>query len=232
MKGMKGMKGAKVLAGEKGFGHLGGHGVETRVGRGQEFGDELLLGHGGDALALGGVVLGGLGLGFKAVGAAAGQVEELGALVVMSEAGEFGEQFAKALPAVLGFGGGSEDVAGGEGEASGEHGGEFFGEDRGRGAGMERVGVFGELGEVEAGLLEALPIQEAALFPAGEVGLGDGFGVEVGGEECLDFREGVEPVGEEFGFVAVIEALVELVADGAGEAGDFAGAGAEGSVGR
>jgi hypothetical protein len=43
-------------------------------------------------------------------------------------------------------------------------------------------------------------------------------------EGLFYFGEGVEPIDEIFGGVAVVEAEVELLADGAGEAGDFAGA--------
>jgi hypothetical protein len=50
-------------------------------------------------------------------------------------------------------------------------------------------------------------------------------------EDFLDLGEGVEP-GEEFGgFLAIVEALVEFLADGGGEAGDFAAAVAAGDGG-
>jgi hypothetical protein len=213
-----------VFGGEEVFRQLDGEGFERGVGGCVQMGDELLLGPGGDAGALAGFGLAGLGLGFEAVRAAAGQFEELGAVAVVAEASEFREQFAQALPAVLGAGGAFEEGAGGNGEVGGEELGKFFGEDI-AGGGMEVGGVFHELVERVALLVEVLPIEEAALFPMGEIDFVDGLAVEVVGEDGLDFREGVEPGGELLGFLAVVEALVELVADGAGEAGDFALAG-------
>jgi hypothetical protein len=45
----------------------------------------------------------------------------------------------------------------------------------------------------------------------------DRLGVEVGGEEGLDFGEGIEPAGHEVRRLAVIEAAVELVVEVFGE---------------
>jgi hypothetical protein len=68
------------------------------------------------------------------------------------------------------------------------------------------------------------PVAEAASAPLGEVAGADGDALKVLLDDFLDFGEPVEP-GEEFaGFLAVVEALVEFLADGGGEAGDFAGA--------
>jgi hypothetical protein len=174
------------LGGEEVFRQLGGEGVEGRGGRGEEVGDELFLGEGGEAMAFEGVGAGGLGFGVEAVGATAGKVEELGLVVGAAEAGEFGQDFAEALPAVLGVGRAVEEVAGGQDEAGGEQGGEFVGEGGAWGVRAEGVGVFGELSDGEAGLLEVLPIEEAALFPLGEVRLVDGLGMEVASEDGPD----------------------------------------------
>ena len=93
------------------------------------------------------------------------------------------------------------------------------------------VGEAGELGGVGgefAGgfeeILDGEPVEEAAIVPFGEVLGADGDAVEMFGEEGLDFGEGVEPLDEVHAGFAVVEALVELVAEGAGETGDFAGA--------
>jgi hypothetical protein len=45
------------------------------------------------------------------------------------------------------------------------------------------------------------------------------------GHDALDLGKLVEPVNEGDALVTVVETTVELVADGAREAGDFAGAG-------
>jgi len=150
-----------VLGGEEVLRQLDGEGFERGVGGSIQMGDELLLGSGGDARAL-------AGFGFQAVGAAAGQFEELGAVAVVAETGEFREQFPQEMPAVLGAGGAFEEVAGGKGEVSGEDQGQFFGEGT-AGGGVEVGGVFGELGEPVAFLVEVLPIEKAALFPMGEI---------------------------------------------------------------
>ncbi len=60
--------------------------------------------------------------------------------------------------------------------------------------------------------------------------MGDGLVGEEVVEDLLDFGEFVEP-GEDLGAgLAIAEALVEFGADGFGEAGDFAGAGAVGGL--
>ncbi len=92
------------------------------------------------------------------------------------------------------------------------------------------IGEAGELGgvggEFAGGFEEFLggkPVEEAAVVPFGEVLGADGDAGEVFGEDGLDFGEGVEPFNQVHAGFAVVEALVELVAEGAGEAGDFAG---------
>ena len=107
-----------------------------------------------------------------------------------------------------------------EGEPMDELAGAGFGE------GLVAEGVFIlEAGEEGEGVLAEEPVAVATEAPLGEVCGGDGAAVEVGGEEGLDFGEGIEPVEEGWGQFAVVEAVVELFADGVGEAGDFAGAG-------
>jgi hypothetical protein len=91
-------------------------------------------------------------------------------------------------------------------------------------------GGFGEVGVVggdEAGELEDVaavdPVAEAAFAPVGEVLPADGHGVEFGGEDFLDGRQGVDPGEDDGGVLAVVDAVVELVADAAREGGDFCG---------
>ena len=153
--------------GEEVLGEGNGHRLAGGVGRGIQIGDELLLGQSGEALVLAGSGLGSLGLGLKAVGAAAGEHQDLGSVVTVAEAGELGEDFAEALPAVLGVGGMVKEAAGGEGKAGGSQGGEIFGERGAGGVGADGVGILGDFGYGKAGLLEGLPISKAALFPMG-----------------------------------------------------------------
>ncbi len=107
-----------------------------------------------------------------------------------------------------------------EGQPTGEFVGEAFGE------GWVAQGLFVvEVADEGEGVLVDKPVAVAADLPVVEVGRGDGGGVEIGGQDGLDFGEGVEPVEEGGAGFVVEEALVELVADGGGETGDFAGAG-------
>jgi hypothetical protein len=68
------------------------------------------------------------------------------------------------------------------------------------------------------------PFLKAALTPGAEVLWGDAHAVESLGDDFLDFGQGVEPGEDVVGFLAVVEADVEFVADGTGKAGDFAAA--------
>ena len=90
--------------------------------------------------------------------------------------------------------------------------------------GFEIMGLFGEtFGQFEGVLVEEPVLVAAGVFPVGEVLLGDGGGVEVMFEDVLDLGESIEPV-EKFGAeLAVGETGVELITDGLGETGDFAG---------
>ena len=68
-----------------------------------------------------------------------------------------------------------------------------------------------------------LPGGEAVGAPFGEVHLADGARAEFGNEDGLDGGQGVKPGQEGGGGFVVGEAAVEFVAEGLGEAGDFAG---------
>ncbi|HEX3717709.1 MAG TPA: hypothetical protein VH595_07050 [Verrucomicrobiae bacterium] len=68
------------------------------------------------------------------------------------------------------------------------------------------------------------PFLKSALAPGAEVLWGNGLAVEVGGDGFLDGGKGVEPGEDLSGILAVVEAGVELFADLAWKAGDFAAA--------
>jgi hypothetical protein len=112
---------------------------------------------------------------------------------------------------------------------------EFTGSDSGSGRGKAACASLSEvtsvLAEVFDGidvLLLAEPALVAALTPIGHVLFGDGLALEFGGEDFFDDGEFVEP-GEDLGVAVTIEeALVDLFAEVAGEAGDFAGEGVVG----
>jgi hypothetical protein len=109
---------------------------------------------------------------------------------------------------------------GGGSEADGEPLDEFIGEVMaGR---LRREGVGGVEGGEGESVLAHLPVAEAMLGPFVEVLFRDGFGTELRAEEGLDLGEGIEPGAEVVLGFAFVEAAVELVADGLGEASDFA----------
>jgi hypothetical protein len=68
-----------------------------------------------------------------------------------------------------------------------------------------------------------LPGGKAVGSPFAEVLLADGARVKFGGEHGADSGQSVEPGQECGGGFVVGEASVEFVAEGLGEAGDFAG---------
>jgi hypothetical protein len=147
------------------------------------------------------------------------EAEALGGVVTATELDGVGTEFAQAPPllgAVL-----CGECAGGEGVTGGNGVGE---EVSNREVGVEVSGVLGKLPGKRQGFLLEEPIPVAALLPFREVLGEDGFTGENGGHDGLDFGKGVEPGGQVFGLLAVVKAAVQLVADAAGEAGDFAGA--------
>jgi hypothetical protein len=147
------------------------------------------------------------------------EAEALGSVVTATELYGVGTEFAQAPPllgAVLcGERAGGESVTGGD--ALGE-------EVRNREVGVEVSGVLGKLAGERQGFLLEEPIAIAALLPLGEALGADGSAGENGGHDGLNLGKGVEPGDQVFGLLAVVEAAVQLVADAAGEAGDFAGA--------
>ncbi len=144
------------------------------------------------------------------------QGQALDLVVRAAELGEVGAELAQVMPAgdwIQVFGGEELGCSGGvlEGEPAGEFFGEVFGE------GWVAQGVFVvEVADEGEGVLVDEPVAVTADFPMVEVGGRDGGGVELGGEEGLDFGEGVEPGEDGRAAFVVEEALVELVADGGG----------------
>jgi len=78
-----------------------------------------------------------------------------------------------------------------------------------------------------AGLIRQ-PILVAAVTPVGEVGFGDGLVIKFFGEKFFGVGEPIEPLQEVRALLAVLEAAVEIVADGFGELGDFSDSGFHG----
>lgn len=83
-------------------------------------------------------------------------------------------------------------------------------------------GAGGEAVDGFLGLLRLLPVAEAAELPVGEVGFVDGLAVELRLEESPNFGEGIEPIGGRFGFFAVLQAEVDLLAKILRQPRDFA----------
>ena len=157
------------------------------------------------------------------------QVEALeggagGEAVALAQGVQLAEGLAEVSPVFLGIGCGIEETAGCAGELRGEDGGEAVGNLVMIGGIVEVVGGFDDVADEAAGVLAALPVEEAASFPCGEIWGVDGAALEIAGEEGLDFGEPVEPADEVCGLLAIIEAGVESVTDVAGQACDFAGA--------
>ena len=85
--------------------------------------------------------------------------------------------------------------------------------------------VRGEVGgELESGLAEA-PLAKAVKLPGGEILLGDRLTLEELGDDSLNFGEGIKPFEQGRARFGVVESSVELVTNGSGEMGDFAGHG-------
>ncbi len=108
---------------------------------------------------------------------------------------------------------GLEEAVGGDGGGAGSEA---------AGGPGEAAGVTGMFFDEEEGFLFFEPALEAGGAPVGKVAMGDGLAGELVGEDFLDGGEFVEPGEDEGAGLAVIEAAVELLADGVGKAGNFA----------
>ena len=148
---------------------------------------------------------------------------DAGVLVVApAEFGDGPAQMAVGAEFLVEFGGDfAVPMAEELGEAGGVDGGEVLGEASGDGL-PELVGVGGKILGVAEEVTLDFPVHEAAGAPFAEVLLGEGVPGELLFEDGLNLGEGVEPGEEGFAGLGVLEAAVELFAEGEGEAGDFA----------
>jgi hypothetical protein len=87
------------------------------------------------------------------------------------------------------------------------------------------MGVGGEFARLGQGFEPSLPVEVATGFPIGQVLLVKRASVKVGGQDLLNFGQGVEPSDQSPAGLAIVQALIELVADFAMETGNFSGAG-------
>ena len=85
-------------------------------------------------------------------------------------------------------------------------------------------GLGGVLG-VEREVPAEFPFGEGAGAPIVEVQRGEGAVVELLADDGPDFVQRVEPFDDGFGGIAVEESLVDLLADGFGQAADSTGVG-------
>ena len=169
---------------------------------------------------------GGFVLGFELAGVALVEDGGMdGAVVIAAEEGKSILDFAEASPALFGVLMFIEHGFGEFDEFGSKEGGEVVGEALMAGLFGEVLGSFDELPGEGEGLLLAQPVLMAAVAPFGEVLGGDGAAIEVFEEDGFDVLEFMEPSEDFGGGFAIDEALVEFVADGFGEAGDFAGSG-------
>jgi hypothetical protein len=65
------------------------------------------------------------------------------------------------------------------------------------------------------------PVEESALFPFGDTLLADGASAEFALQGGFNFREIIDPFDQAFPRFAVAQALIQFLAHGLGEAGDF-----------
>jgi hypothetical protein len=93
------------------------------------------------------------------------------------------------------------------------------------GLGFEVRIFFCEMQNSGAGFPVAKPIMVTAVTPFGNVVLGDGPAAEVLGQHGFDFGQLIEPGDGVFAEDSVEQLLIQLFADGFGEAGDFTGSG-------
>jgi hypothetical protein len=145
-----------------------------------------------------------------------------GAVVIAAEAGKPVLDFVEAGPALFGVLIFIEHGLGEFDEFGGEEGGEVIGEALVAGLFGEVAGSFDEPGGEVEGLLLTEPILVAAMTPLVEVLFIDGAALEVFDQDFFDVGIAIKPVEDFGGGGAIDEVLVEFVADGFGEAGDFA----------
>ncbi len=139
------------------------------------------------------------------------QIQAFGSQFGTAEAGNVGAKLAQASP----FGGrvlliGDERFGGGgvvEGDPMSEPGADGIAQ----GLVAEGPFIIELLNEIES-VLAYEPVAVAAMPPLGQVDFVEGAPVEAGGEDGLDFGDGVEPFEDGVGLFAVVEAAIELLA--------------------
>ena len=142
--------------------------------------------------------------------------------VGLAETGKVVGHFADVFPAFIKGRAFTKSSLAGMGEFGGGDGGHGVDDFPGVNVRLRDSGLFGELEGEVAGFLQLDPILIPARAPFGEVLLGDAAAGVVSREDALGFGFGVEP-GEEFvAGDAVVQAVVEVVAEGEREVGDFA----------
>ena len=142
--------------------------------------------------------------------------------VGLAEAGKVIGHFADVFPAFIKGRAFTEPPLPGAGEFSGGDGGHGVDDFPGVDVRLRGSGFFGELEGEVAGFVQLDPILITTGAPFGEVLLGDAAAGVVLREDALGFGIGIEP-GEEFvAGNAVVHAVVEVVAEGEREVGDFA----------
>jgi len=116
------------------------------------------------------------------------------------------------FPALLGIFHGVQLVQG-FGEFDYEEGDEPVAKVRALGAMVQFMGAFEHFTPLGAAVAGFGPFKITAVPPVGEVLFGDGTAAELGGEDFLDFEQGMEPGEEFFAENAVGEAMIEFFAD-------------------
>jgi hypothetical protein len=150
--------------------------------------------------------------------------EALGMEVVATETVDIRIELVQEIQTRFEIGFTGEDGAGGGSEMNGGPLGDFVVE----AVGQERVtegGLIGEAVDDAECILAEAPVVVTAVLPFCEIAGSDGPAVEMFAEDCLNFGKGVQPIENGIGWLAVMEPLIDFVAEGVRETGEFAGTG-------
>src|SRR5215813_4183668 len=145
------------------------------------------------------------------------EAEVLGSQVAAAQAQDVVAQFVQNGPLAVGIIIDSQKRAGGGDVLESHPVGELFADGIVEALAGVLVGLAGwglKVADEVKGLLGQEPIVVAAASPFVEVDFVDGVALEMGGEAGLDLRQPVEPGEEGVGEFAVLEASVDLFADG------------------
>ena len=153
------------------------------------------------------------------------QAQALGGEVAPVQFGQVGAELAQEGPSHVSLALG--ELACHYGVARGQPEGQGFREGWTVLRGQLRCVLAEALGQSESFLLDQ-PVAVTALFPVGEILGIDRAALEISLQDGMDLGQSVEPFEQAGAGLAVEQALVELVAEGAGEPGDFTVAGHRG----